>query len=254
MGNENTNRAAGLAPDRFPKLSTLRLTPFSVALAGAGSIAALTSGSLSAQPVPPLQNDSFSVTANHSLTGVNVLANDPKINGLFVCGFTQPHFGSANVSSNGSLSYIPHNGFSGPDKFTYQGCVLGSSINNLSAQIFITVRPWAVDDSFAILNGAPISGNVLMNDVGSGLSVTGFSLPQHGSLQGGVGANGTFTYVPSTGFTSTDSFEYTVQDTFGSNASATVNLISPQPIPTLTVTMLGGLSALLGWVGWRRRG
>ena len=213
--------AATLAVDRFPKLSAIRLRPISVALAGAGSLAALPA---TVGAAPTLNPDFYTVAANHSLSGVNVLTNDINVNGFYVCHFTQPSIGLANVASNGNLFFTPHSGLSGHDQFTYSVCPNGSTLSNASANVNITVTPVAVDDILTTPQAHSLVGNVLTNDIGSALHVVGFGSPAHGVLVGGIASNGSFTYQPSISFTGGDSFGYVIQDGFGSNAAATVNI------------------------------
>jgi Bacterial Ig domain len=70
----------------------------------------------------------------------------------------------------------------------------------------------AQDDMNVTSTGMPVSGQVLTNDVGTGLVVTTTPLVNvtNGTLI--LNANGTYTYTPAAGFTGTDSFVYEVCD------------------------------------------
>ena len=83
----------------------------------------------------------------------------------------------------------------------------------------------AVDDvgstAFETALSVPAPG-VLANDIGSGLVVSAWSQPQHGSVS--MTGPGGYTYTPAAGFSGPDAFTYTVTDTAGSTASATVRI------------------------------
>ena len=59
---------------------------------------------------------------------------------------------------------------------------------------------------------------------GGTIQVTGNTTPSNGTLAAGVAANGLFTYTPNTGYTGSDSFEYTISDGQGGMATAMVNI------------------------------
>jgi len=67
---------------------------------------------------------------------------------------------------------------------------------------------------------------VLANDTGTELSITQASPPANGSA---VISGGAITYTPSAGFAGTDSFSYTIRDSFGQSASATVTVTVNPP-------------------------
>lgn len=91
--------------------------------------------------------------------------------------------------------------------------------------------PVAVDDAYtAVMNTLltiPAGSGLLQNDFDDnipGLSVTNFSVS---SVQGGtvsVGANGSFTYNPPSGFTGNDSFTYTITDSDMQTNTGTVKI------------------------------
>ncbi len=100
-----------------------------------------------------------------------------------------------------------------------------------------TVFPQAVDDTIRpnfipTIANPSISLNVLANDrPGStgAIRLTGISqLPTGGTA---TISNGQVVYIPNTGFTGTDSFVYTIEDTRGISSSATVTLrVGPEAV------------------------
>lgn len=71
---------------------------------------------------------------------------------------------------------------------------------------------------------------VLANDTGDSLAVTSWTTPAHGSVT--MTSAGGYTYTPAAGYSGADSFTYTVTDSAGASATATVRL---QVAPAVTV-------------------
>ncbi|MCW5607007.1 MAG: DUF4347 domain-containing protein [Nitrosomonas sp.] len=93
--------------------------------------------------------------------------------------------------------------------------------------------PVAVADSYATINGLPLTVNassgVLNNDTdieGSTLTASLFGAPSQGTLN--LNADGSFTYTPDAGFTGVDSFTYRAFDGIGYSAPTSVPItVSP---------------------------
>jgi hypothetical protein len=70
----------------------------------------------------------------------------------------------------------------------------------------------AVDDAYLISAGHSLKmrESVLANDTGTPATIVSHTSPTHGSLT--LNQDGTFSYVPTAGFTGVDSFTYTVND------------------------------------------
>lgn len=77
-------------------------------------------------------------------------------------------------------------------------------------------------DAVVTTLGTPVTIHVLANDSGSGLTVTSFSNPAHGSVA--FNADQSFTYTPTAGFAGADSFAYTVRDAQGTPSGAEVTI------------------------------
>lgn len=82
--------------------------------------------------------------------------------------------------------------------------------------------PDAVNDSYAITHDTPLSDNVTWNDSndpdGGGITASLDQGPSHGTVQ--LDADGAFTYTPDQGWVGTDTFTYTISDSFGSDQAA----------------------------------
>ncbi len=75
----------------------------------------------------------------------------------------------------------------------------------------------------------PLNTGVLVNDVGSDLTVTGYTQPANGTVT--VNPDGSYSYTPNPGFTGVDTFQYTVTDSVNNTATATVSITVAPEIP-----------------------
>ena len=103
--------------------------------------------------------------------------------------------------------------------------------------------PTANDDSAQTTSGTAVSINVLANDTdadGDTLTISAVNTPQNGTAEI---VSSSIVYTPGTGFTGTDTFEYTVSDGNGGTDTATVTVtVSSDPIPityTITASVIG---------------
>lgn len=98
---------------------------------------------------------------------------------------------------------------------------------------FINQDPGAVDDTVSVpRNSQSFAIDVLANDTdgdGDTLTIVSISEPANGSAQTD---GGLVTYTPVEDFTGTDSFQYTVEDGNGGQATATVNISVVNSPPT----------------------
>jgi VCBS repeat-containing protein len=97
-----------------------------------------------------------------------------------------------------------------------------------TTSISVRLNPTAVQDTFAALEDVlltiPAAG-VLTNDIepnSLGFGVSTFSAASHGTVN--VQANGSFTYLAATNYNGADTFGYTLTNSDGRTATATVNL------------------------------
>ena len=180
------------------------------------------------QNVPDAKDDAFTTPHNTTVSG-NVLANDSDPDGdpLFATLAGSPANGNVVLNFDGSFSYLPNGGFVGADSFTYKASDGRGGIDTAKVQINVTLPAVldASDDNFTADEDKLITGNLLANDIdpeGDKFSLTTTSPPSSGSLS--TDPSGSFTYTPLANFFGTDSFTYTIQDTSGATATATVTL------------------------------
>jgi gliding motility-associated-like protein len=178
---------------------------------------------------PTAINDINSTFINKPVNG-NVLTNDtdPENDPLTVTTtpITVPTNGTVTLKPDGSYTYTPNAGFTGTDSFTYEVCDNATPKLCDQATVTITVMPVpgptnnspvATDDAYQGSINTPVKGNVLTNDfdVDGNLNPTSVKLagspPSNGTLT--LNTDGTFTFVPTTGFIGQVNFEYQICDT-----------------------------------------
>ena len=130
------------------------------------------------------------------------IANDIDVDGdnltyTFVSGGSG---GDLTISSNGDITFVPANNFSGFYNATYQVCDQNAACSQGSIIIEIIEindDPIVNSDIFSGVEDQIITGNVFLNDIepdGESMYFFTISNPSNGTLQ--FNANGTFTYTP----------------------------------------------------------
>ncbi|SLN69235.1 Ig-like domain-containing protein [Oceanibacterium hippocampi] len=192
---------------------------------------------------PEAAADAVAAKAGQPVT-FDVLANDSDADGdvLTVSGIaSQPSHGVVTVNGNGTITYVPADGYTGEDSFSYRvsdgnG---GSSVATVRIDVAaVNVGPTASDDVATTDQGSSIVIDVLANDSdgdGDALSIQAITeQPAHGSVF--INNDGTITYTPAEGFHGEDSFKYRVGDGNGgfsiATASVLVNKINAVPEAT----------------------
>ena len=150
--------------------------------------------------------------ANGVLSNDYDAENDP----LTAILITSTSHGELAFLPSGTFGYYPDANFNGIDTFTY---VASDGYGNSSvATVQITVlpvndAPIGVDDAYTTTQGAIFMvdsmNGALANDYdpdGDSFTAGLVSGPSSGTLT--LNANGSFTYIPNTGFVGTDSFQY----------------------------------------------
>ncbi len=177
--------------------------------------------------LPAAGADAITVTAGGPTTvGAPGLLGNDQGTGLTVTGSTQPAHGTVTVGKDGSYTYTPADGYSGDDTFDYT--VTDGNGKSDTVTVTVLVRPAAVDDTITLPAGGTATATtradgVLGNDRGTGLTIRSNTEPTHGSLT--LAPDGTYTYVPATGFSGTDTFTYQATDSAGTVVSGTVTVV-----------------------------
>ncbi len=190
-----------------------------------------------------LADDVASLDEDTSLL-IPILDNDSNLPASGTLTVTNPAHGSVSVSSNGSpddpsddtVTYTPDPDYNGPDSFDYIVC---NSFGDCStATVVLTVIPIVdtFDDSAATEQDQSIDIDFFAND--NDLPAGGnfvYTIPVNGSLF--VRDNGTaldpwddwVTYTPNAAYFGSDSFTYTVCDSFSNCSTATVTIVVNPP-------------------------
>lgn len=179
-----------------------------------------------ANAAPTAVSDSATANAGQTIS-IDVLANDsdPEGDAINLISVTQPANGSAQVNGD-QVSYTANEGFSGADSFTYT--IADALGNQATATVSVTVTPGsppiAVDDRFMIPMNAPGTFDVLANDSDpDGDPITLDSIVQQPSVgSASINPDGTISYSPPFQFVGGTSLVYSISDTFGNTATATV--------------------------------
>jgi hypothetical protein len=179
---------------------------------------------------PPVARDDAAATTAGVAVDIAVLANDDDPDGdpLTLAGVATPGHGTVEVLPDQRLRYRPQEGFTGGDSFAYS--VMDPRGAGASAMVSVTVSdpnrpPVAAPDVAATTAGNPVTLDLLANDSdpdGDPLTLTGFTLPAHGSLA--VNVDRTVTYTPAPGFLGADGFTYTIADGRGGTAVGEVTI------------------------------
>ncbi len=146
--------------------------------------------------------------------------------------FTDP-----NVLNGGFTRAFIVNVAANPGTATASSSAGGSATSGIP----YTAAPQAIADGYAATMDTPLvvaSGGVLANDLKGGwvnnyerMDALVVSTPANGTLN--LGADGSFTYTPNTGFTGQDTFTYQVQMVNNNNG----NILATSPAATVTVTV-----------------
>lgn len=179
--------------------------------------------------------DSYSVNEDSVLTiaaSSGVLANDSDPDSTLTAVLsTQPTNGSVNLNNDGSFTYTPNADYNGTDTFAY---IASDGVSSSSATaVTVTVNnqadpPTATDDSFNAPNDGTVQAmDVLANDTSDPDPAQTLSIVS--ATQGTAGGIVTFnadsiSYTAPVGFTGTDTFTYTIQDTDGLTDTATASV------------------------------
>ncbi|MEX2173763.1 MAG: Ig-like domain-containing protein [Pirellulaceae bacterium] len=181
--------------------------------------------------------NSYTTPQNTILTvalAQGVLANDtdPEGSTLTAAVVTQPLHGSLTLNTNGSFTFTPTTGYTGPDSFTYRV----SDGTNQSAPVTVSLSvalpnqpPVANGDGYTATEDTPLTVSVNLGVLGNDSDVNGNPLtavvvnqPLHGTVL--LNGNGSFTYTPAANYNGPDSFTYKANDGTLDSPVATVNL------------------------------
>ncbi|MCD4680093.1 MAG: tandem-95 repeat protein, partial [Bacteroidales bacterium] len=145
----------------------------------------------------------------------NVLTNDydPEGNTQSVSLVSVPANGTLTLNPDGTFTYVPDPGYSGPDQFIYVACDDGTPTACDTATSYITIfpvnhPPVTFNEVVQVCSDGSIAGNVLANGDydpdGTSLfvSTTAVVLPANGVFT--ILVNGDYSYIPNPGYVGFD--------------------------------------------------
>jgi hypothetical protein len=193
--------------------------------AGNGSLAAapfsVTYSSL-ATPTPTLTT----LSPASGPVGTQVTISGTNLSGATSVSFNGTAASSFVVNSATSLTAVVAAGTTtGPVRVSTPG---GTATSGTS--FVVSGAPVTVADAYTTPAGTALAGNVLANDLGTGLRAILITRPAHGTLV--LNPDGSFSYQPNAGFSGMDSFLY-----YACNVGTT--LVCGDPA-TVSITVLGG--------------
>lgn len=160
--------------------------------------------------------------------------SDPNSDPLTVQSVTQPPNGLVTINPDGTLTYLPDNGFTGTDTFSYVACDGAGNCDTAVVTVNVSAdAPQAIDDIIEIDSGTPVDISPLGNDIepnGDPMTIVDITEPANGVAV--LNPNGTVTYTPTPGFVGTDIITYRVCDDAGfcDTATITVNVGNQPPV------------------------
>ena len=184
---------------------------------------------------PVAQDDTGITVAEDASVTIDVLQNDTDDadgDTLSISDPGAPLHGTA-VEEGGMIVYTPDEDYNGSDSFTYT--VSDGNGGSDTALVSVTVTaagddPVANDDSAEATEDDDVTINVLTNDTDADLGDAG-STEVLSIVSAEDGADGTtttdgstVTYTPAANWSGTDSFTYTIEDTAGTQSTATVTV------------------------------
>jgi hypothetical protein len=195
--------------------------------------------------LPVAVNDSYANGFDTVLSvnaALGLLANDTDADNdsLTAALVAAPASGALVLGSDGSFSFTPAAGFSGPVTFTYRAN--DGTGNSTAATVTIVVAappgnaaPVAIADTYATPYGTALvvaaAAGVLANDTdaeSNSLTAAVVSAPASGALV--LSADGGFSFTPAADFSGPATFTYRANDGSNDSAAATVTVtVGPAP-------------------------
>ncbi len=188
----------------------------------------------------PVANAQTVTTGANMAKAITLTGSDADSNALTYVIVTTPTRGTLSGTPP-NMTYTPRTDFVGSDSFTFK--VNDGQVDSDAAAVSITVTgegssnrtPLAQNDTATTSAGKSVTINVLANDSdpdGDALTVTILQQPQHGSAE----VNGTtIIYTPNGGYTGPDTLAYTVTDSKGATANATVTITVQAAVDGATI-------------------
>lgn len=169
--------------------------------------------------LPPNAQPDLKNTTINTVVNIQVLSNDEGSN-IIITTVSDPEHGTTSINSNGTIAYIPDEGFIGEDYFEYQICnsqgYCDEAIVNITVSNTNNLPPNAVNDIASTTLNTSVEIFVTTNDSDpnepiANITISNVQQGQHGTTF--VINNGTtIIYMPNPTFMGIDTFEYQLCD------------------------------------------
>lgn len=177
----------------------------------------------------PVANDDTATTIEDTPVSGSLSLNDKLSDdgGNVWSKHTDPEHGTVVVNPDGTFTYTPSENYCGPDSFTYTLTDIDGDSDTAKVEIIIECNdaPDAVCDTASTCQDSAVSARVADNDHPSedgGNTWSLLSNPAHGTAV--VDSDGTYSYIPSPGWSGTDVFTYQLCDADGQCDQETVTI------------------------------
>lgn len=179
-----------------------------------------------------------------SVSAPGVLGNDMDVDGDMLQAQLAmgASFGSVNLASDGSFTYMPSPGYFGPDEFTYTATdgSLSSAPVTVSLSVMQVVTPTepfvAIDDDYMTVEDMLLTVSTAQGVLGNDLAPEGLPQPtvsaalvedvQFGQLS--LQPDGSFMYMPALDYAGSDYFTYQVDNGALSNIAMVMITVTPR--------------------------
>lgn len=167
---------------------------------------------------PVAVDDSYNADENESYVISSHLKNDDTKDNAHITEVSgDTDNATVTLEEDGSITYVPNEGFSGEDSFTYTICDDDETPNCSTATITVNVidegSPKAEDDAVVLASGTTevTLDNLLSNDdLTDDAVLTSVDDAQNGSVK--LNEDGTVTFTAQSGFVGDATFTYTICD------------------------------------------
>jgi hypothetical protein len=154
-------------------------------------------------------------------TAIHVLDNDTG-SGLAVTTVGTPGYGTA-TNDSGIITYVPTDGYDGPDSFTYSVTDQVGTTKTATVYINAIAVPVLVADTATTDSDTSIEIDITANDTADdSATVAVTAQPAHGTASV---TNGKIVYVPQANFEGTVTISYSLTDSEGQSATSTLTVI-----------------------------
>jgi VCBS repeat-containing protein len=188
---------------------------------------------------------SRNATLNVAVPGVLENDTDPQSDSLTAVQTSGTAHGSLALNSDGSFTYTPTTGYSGPDSFQYQATDGYFASNVATVTLTVANDPPVISEENPVSvsmseDSSPTAFDLTLHATDANLDTLTWSLlsaPTHGNAHAaGSGDTLSPTYTPDPDFNGSDSFEVQVVDGFGGTdiitVEVTVDPVNDDPVIT----------------------